>query len=140
MAKAEKDTRKFTDRRDADVILSAERILGAQVVTFASQFDNPKTWLQAGGMCSCCGAGPRIDGIADWWLVFKAGLADGDGVYYSMLCDNPTRDGCLTEIRRENERRKKTARDEAAEIVTELMDGDLDGAEAMMEDLEALDL
>jgi hypothetical protein len=90
-------------------------------------------------MCACCGGGPRIDGHGDWWLIFRAGLVDADGVYYAMLCDNPTRDGCLSDIRRENEKRQRTARDKAAAVVTDQMVDDIDGAQAFMGDLESLD-
>jgi hypothetical protein len=80
----------FVSKLVEDVVLGAEKIHDAKVVAYASQFDNPRGLIQPGGQCSCCGAGPRIDSLGDWWLVFKAGLCDGDGVYYSMLCNGPT--------------------------------------------------
>lgn len=71
-----------------------------------------------GGMCGCCGGGP--DAKPDWrsepWYVYRAGICDADGVYYSMLCE-----GCLEEIREENARRPQTERDEIAREVTELL-------------------
>ena len=85
-----------------------------------------------GGMCGCCGCGP--DATPTWrddpWYIYRAGFCDGDGVYYTMLCE-----GCLVDIRAENARRPKTERDEIARLVTELLGDDVDGAESFMEDL-----
>lgn len=83
-------------------------------------------------MCGCCGSGPNAtpDYRADPWYVYRAGFCDADGVYYSMLCE-----GCLEELREENVKRVKTTRDEAAQAITDLLGDDLDGAQAMMEDL-----
>ena len=64
------------------------------------------------------------------WYIYRAGICDSDGVYYSMLCE-----GCLEEIQDENARRPATERDEIAREVTELLGDDIDGAQAMMEDL-----
>ena len=138
MGKATKDKRAFKVQMEGHVVREAEELHKATVITFASQFDNPKGKLSPGGQCSCCGLSPHVDGVFDWWLVFKAGLVDSDGVYYSMLCDNSTNDGCLSSIRREKERREKTKRDEAAEVLSEMLGDDVDGAEAMMDDLDAL--
>ena len=90
-------------------------------------------------MCSCCGAGPRVDDEGDWWLIFQAGLCDEDGVYYGMLCDLPDGSGCLSMIREENARRQHTRRDKQATVITELLGDDLDGAQALMENLEGFD-
>ena len=64
------------------------------------------------------------------WYNFHAGICDSNGVHFSILCE-----GCLEDIRAENARRPQTERDEVARQVTELMDGDLDGAQTMMDDL-----
>jgi hypothetical protein len=83
-------------------------------------------------MCNCCGGGPNTD--PDWrgdpWYVFRAGFCDSDGVYFSQLCE-----GCLEEIRDENERRPQPERDEIAREITELLGDDTDGAQTMMDDL-----
>ena len=83
-------------------------------------------------MCGCCGGGPDVS--PSWrpepWYIYRAGICDSDGVYYSMLCE-----GCLEEIQDENARRPATERDEIAREVTELLGDDIDGAQAMMEDL-----
>ncbi len=63
---------------------------------------------------------------------------DSDGVYYAMLCGGVDGSGCLDSIRAENRKRKPTLRDEAADIITDLMGDDIDGAEAFMDDLEAM--
>ena len=86
----------------------------------------------AGGMCGCCGSGPNVapDWRGDPWYVYRAGLCDADGVYYSMLCE-----GCLEDIRDENARRPQTERDHIAREVTELLGEDSDGAQAFMDDL-----
>jgi hypothetical protein len=85
-----------------------------------------------GGMCSCCGSGPNTapDWRGDPWYVYRAGICDAVGVYYSMLCE-----GCLEEIRKENARCPYTDRDAVAREVTELLGDDLDGAQSMMDDL-----
>ena len=48
-----------------------------------------------------------------------------------MLCG-----GCLGAIRKENEGRAKTLRDEQAEIVRQLLGDDMDGAQAMMDQVQ----
>jgi hypothetical protein len=126
---------KFTSRLIATVVTKAETAHKARVVTFASQFDNPTQRLSPGGMCSCCGAGPRVDALGDWWLVFRAGLCDSDGEFYAMLCDGPTGEGCLSTIRAENARRKPTQRDRNADVVRMLSGDDVDGMEADMDDV-----
>ncbi len=85
-----------------------------------------------GGMCGCCGSGPDVSPAwrAEPWYVYRAGICDSDGVYYSMLCE-----GCLEEIRDANARRPETERDEIARELTELLGDDLDGAQTMMDDL-----
>ena len=103
-----------------------EAHLQAKVVTFEKDgHEFP------GGMCGCCGAGP--DGNPDWrsdpWYIYQAGICDGDGVYYSMLCE-----GCVEDIRAENAKRPDSERDEVARLVTELLGDDLDGAQSFMED------
>ena len=102
--------------------------LHAKVVTYESDAEE-----RPGGMCGCCGSGPNVapDWRADPWYIYHAGICDSDGVYYSMLCE-----GCLEDIREENARRPATERDEIAQEVTELLGDDLDGAQAMMEDLD----
>jgi hypothetical protein len=86
-----------------------------------------------GGMCGCCGSGPNAE--PEWrgdpWYVYRAGICDSDGIFFSMLCE-----GCLEEIREANGRRPQTERDEVAREMTELLGDDLDGAQAMMDDLE----
>lgn len=131
-------TCKFASKLIKTVVEAAESQFKTTVITWTDRSRSKAGVDHPGGQCSCCGAGPRIDAEDDWWLVFKGGLADSDGVYYAMLCDNPTKDGCLSEVRRENDRRKPTLRDEAAALVTELMGDDLDGAEAFMDDLDFL--
>jgi hypothetical protein len=130
--------RKFKSKLIKGIVAEAELMLQATVITFESQFDNPKSLTEPGGMCSCCGAGPRITGREDWWLVFKAGLCDSDGVFYSMLCDNPTGDGCLSAIGRENAKRKPTFRDEAADIIASMNGDDVDGMQAEFEDADRM--
>jgi hypothetical protein len=121
------------------VVHAAEASHQASVVVFQSQFDNPNGLYEPGGMCSCCGAGPRVTSRHDWWLVFRGGICDSDGVYYSQLCAGPN-GGCLTDLREENARRKRTSRDRAANIVNDLMGNDVDGAQAFMEDLSDIDI
>jgi hypothetical protein len=132
------DRRKFVDKLTGDVVQEGEALHRAMCITFASQFDNPKGLLSPGGMCSCCGAGPRVDGLFDWWLVFKAGFTDSDGVFMSMLCGGPDGSGCLPDLRAEHDRRKPSFRDEAAAIINDLLGDDIDGAQAMFEDADYL--
>lgn len=86
-----------------------------------------------GGMCSCCGGGPDVSPTwrSEPWYVYRAGICDSDGVYFSMLCE-----GCLEEIHDANARRPQTERDEIAHQVTELLGDDIDGAQSMMDDLD----
>ena len=104
-----------------------EARLNAKIVTFESDGA-----LKPGGMCRCCGGGPNVapDWRPDPWFVYQAGICDSDGIYFSMLCE-----GCLEDIRHENDRRPQTERDEVAREVTELLGDDLDGAQTMMDDL-----
>ncbi len=121
-------------RREQTVPMWAEleQRMHAKVVTFE---DGNET--RPGGMCNCCGGGPNPepDWRADPWSIYQAGLCDGDGVYYSMLCE-----GCLEDIRHENEKRAKagllTERDDQAREVTDLLGNDIDGAQGMMDDLQ----
>ena len=103
-----------------------EQRFAAKVVTFENRGE-----IQAGGMCSCCGSGPNP--YPDWrdepWYVYRAGLCDVDGVFYSMLCE-----GCLEDIRAENADRPTSQRDEIARVVSDLLGDDLDGAQSMMDD------
>lgn len=98
----------------------------AKVVTFEDDGA-----IKPGGQCSCCGSGPNAtpDWRGDPWYVYQAGVCDADGIYYSMLCE-----GCLEDIRHENEQRPRTERDDFAREVTELLGDDLDGAQSMMDD------
>lgn len=102
--------------------------LQAVVVTF-----NDNGVIKPGGMCGCCGGGP--DPAPDWraepWYVYRAGICDADGIYFAMLCE-----GCLEDIRTENKRRPQTERDRIAREVSELLGDDIDGAQAMMDDLD----
>jgi len=86
-----------------------------------------------GGMCGCCGSGPSV--APSWrsepWYIYRAGLCDSDGVFYSMLCE-----GCLEDIRDENAKRPETLRDEIAREVSELLGDDIDGAQSMMNDFD----
>lgn len=101
-----------------------ERELGAKVITYESEgLELP------GGMCSCCGGGPEMEGPGRPWLIFRAGLCDSDGVFYGQLCE-----GCLDDVRAEAKRRGKTVRDERAAVIADLLGDDIDGAEALMED------
>ena len=86
-----------------------------------------------GGMCGCCGSGPNVapDWRGDPWYVYRAGICDADGIFYSMLCE-----GCLEDIRDENARRPQTERDHIAREVTKLLGEDSDGAQAFMDDLD----
>jgi hypothetical protein len=132
------DSRRFKDKVTEDIVTDAEALHLARCITFASQFDNPEGLLSPGGMCSCCGAVPRVDGAFDWWLVFKASFCDADGVFMAMLCGGPGGVGCLPELRAESDGRKPTFRDEAASVIADLLGDDLDGAQAMFEDAEYL--
>ena len=104
-----------------------ESQLEARIVTYESSGKE-----LPGGMCACCGGGPNA--TPDWrvqpWYIFRAGICDSDGVYYSMLCE-----GCLEDIRFANEGRADTQRDETARQITDLMGDDLDGAQGFMDDL-----
>ena len=66
--------KKFKSKLIAKIVKDAEATFKATVITFESQFDNPKKLTEPGGMCSCCGAGPHVADEYDWWLVLKAGL------------------------------------------------------------------
>ena len=104
-----------------------ESRLRAKIVTFDDQ-----GVLKPGGMCACCGSGPNVcpSWRTDPWYVYQAGVCDADGIFYNMLCE-----GCLEEIHDENAGRPQTERDLIAREVTDLLGDDLDGAQAMMEDL-----
>ncbi len=128
----------FKSKLIGTVVKDAEAMFKAKVITFESQFNNPKNQTEPGGMCSCCGAGPRVNSVHDWWLVFKAGLCDSDGVFYSMLCGGGSGDGCLEEIRHQNAKRKRTFRDEAAEIIRFMNGDDVDGMESDFDDFNAI--
>jgi hypothetical protein len=132
------DSRRFKDKVTEDIVTEAEAIHRATCITFASQFDNPGGLLSPGGQCACCGASPRVDGPFDWWLVFRAGFCDPDGVFMAMLCGGPGGVGCLPELRADAAMRKPTFRDEAATIISDLLGDDLDGARAMFEDADFL--
>jgi hypothetical protein len=132
--------KKFVSKLVERVIRDAETLHKAKVITFESQFDNPKSLTSPGGMCSCCGAGPRVCDEHDWWLVFQAGLCDSDGVFYSMLCGGPSGEGCLQEIRYENAKRQRSFKDDAADVVRLLNGDDVDGMEADMDDLGSMGL
>lgn len=115
-------------KRNVAVPMQAEleEHLGAIIVTYEDGGE-----IRPGGMCGCCGGGPNVspDWSPDPWYIYRAGFCDGDGVYYSMLCE-----GCLEEIREENKHRRETERDEIARQVTALLGDDLDGAQSMMDD------
>ncbi len=89
--------------------------------------------MRPGGQCGCCGDGPEPISQERYepWYIYRAGICDSEGVYYSMLCE-----GCLEEIRFENTKRTQTERDETAEQIAELMGDDIDGAQAFMDDLQ----
>ena len=131
------DPRKFESKLDQTVILAAEAMVKAKCVTSYDSY-RPDESAHPGGMCSCCGAGPRIDAEDDWWLVFKAGFCDSDGVFMSMLCAGPDGSGCLEDIRADSDRREPSFRDEAAALIADLLGDDLDGAQAMFEDADSL--
>ena len=104
-----------------------EKRFNAKVVTYENGHQ-----VLPGGMCGCCGGGP--DATPDWQAdpryIYKAGVCDSDGVYYSQLCED-----CLEEIRNDNTKRQLTERDETAEQITELLGDDIDGAQTWMDDL-----
>lgn len=110
-----------------------EAVMRAKIVTYKDIMGPCKGSEFVGGQCSCCGGGPTWapDWRRDPWLIYRAGICDSDGVFYSMLCE-----GCLDEIRAANFKRKPTERDTAAAVVSDLLGDDIDGAQAMMEDLE----
>src|SRR3954452_9730157 len=130
--------KKYRSKLIATVIKNAEAMFKAKVIIFESQFDNPKSLSEPGGQCSCCGAGTRVTSVYDWWLVLKAGLCDSDGVFYSMLCGGPSVEGWLEEIRHQNAKRKRTFRDDAADIIVMMNGDDVDGMEAEFEDADFL--
>ena len=136
-AKKKPDPRIFASKLDRKVILAAEELVKGKCVTSYDSY-RPDDPVRPGGMCSCCGAGPRIQDEHDWWLVFKAGVCDFDGVFMSMLCVGPGGVGCLEEIRPDADRRKPSFRDDAAELIADLLGDDLDGAQAMFEDADYL--
>ena len=88
--------------------------------------------MRPGGQCGCCGSGP--DPEPDWrpepWYIYRAGICDGDGIYFSMLCE-----GCIKEVQFENAKRVQTERDDTAKEISELMGADIDGAQTFMDDL-----
>jgi len=96
---------------------------------------NGKECEQTTGMCACCGlsagsSGKKTDyGVT--WYVFKAGWCDSDGVYYPRLCggieDGICIGGCIQEV--------VPREPKGEDIITELLGDDLDGAQAMAEDL-----
>ena len=104
-----------------------EARFGAKIVTYEEN-----GVAKCGGMCGCCGGGPNPapDWRAEPWFVYQAGIRDADGYYYSCLCE-----GCLEDLRQENERRPQTERDQIAREVTDLLGDHIDGARSMMEDL-----
>ncbi|MCH7727470.1 MAG: hypothetical protein IH991_13455 [Planctomycetes bacterium] len=118
------------ERIPVDVPMQAdlEERMGARIVTY----EDGDT-IRPGGMCGCCGGGPiaKPDWRHESWYVFRAGICDSDGVYYSMLCE-----GCLEDIRHDNSKRSETERDQMAQEITELLGDDLDGAQIMMDDLD----
>ncbi len=59
-----------------------ESRFGTQIVTYENGGEECP-----GGMCRCCGSGPNTapDWRGDPWYVYRAGICDADGVYYSML-------------------------------------------------------
>lgn len=147
MATKKNDPRRFASKVVETVVLRAEEVHEATAITHHEPWGDPKAIHRLGGSCSCCGASPTLhigtmdddgDHGTDWLVVFKAGLVDSDGVYYSMLCGLDDGSGCLGSIRAENARRTPTCRDEAATLVTDLLEDDPDGAQAMMEDFDAL--
>lgn len=104
-----------------------ESRFAAKIITF-----DDRGVVRPGGMCACCGGGPEV--TPSWrgepWYVYRAGLCDSDGVFYSQLCE-----GCLEDIREDSARRPQTERDEIAETITDLLGDDIDGAQSMMDDL-----
>jgi len=105
-----------------------EECFRAKVVTYEDG-----NVIRPGGMCGCCGGGPDAepDWQADPRYIYRAGICDSDGVYYSMLCED-----CLEEVRASNARRVRTQRDEVADDITDLLGDDIDGAQTFMDDLQ----
>ncbi len=105
-----------------------EKRFNAKVVTYEDRKE-----ILPGGMCGRCGSGPDAD--PDWQAepryIYRAGICDPDGVYYSQLCED-----CLEETRFESTKRPQTERDETAEDITELLGDDIDGAQTFMDDLQ----
>ena len=100
------------------------------------------------GSCSCCGADPREKGRGVWnpwgegpardydWYCFAARVVDVDGIYFARLCgDEEGRGGCLDDADRASD-----GEHDGAKLVVELLDGDDDGAAAMIEDYRAVGL
>lgn len=108
-----------------------EQRLQAKIVTFEHEGQ-----VLPGGACRCCGCGPNTepDFRGDPWYIYVSNICDTDGVFYAMLCE-----GCLEEIRHENSKRPATDRDLMAKEISELLDGDIDGTQSMMDDLEGFE-
>ena len=98
------------------------------------------------GSCSCCGAVPQgmadpdpsvLGRIVDYdWYVFHARVIDVDGIYFARLCgDADGLGGCLDDAERASD-----GEHDGAKLVVELLDGDDDGAAAMIEDHRAVGL
>jgi hypothetical protein len=135
-----KDTRTFWSEAERLAVLAGEALHEGVCVTYERRNDGDTVLLAPGGSCSCCGAAARVgdEDEDDWWLVFKAGFCDDDGVFMSRLCGGPDGSGCLVELRRDAARREPTRRDEAASVVSDLLGDDMDGAESMMDDFDDL--
>ena len=117
-----------TDRIDVPMKDELETRFASAIITY-----DDRGVKRPGGQCGCCGTGPNPE--PDWrvepWYIYRAGICDTDGVYYSMLCED-----CLETIRAEKAKRIDTERDEIACEITELMGADVDGAQTFMDDLQ----
>lgn len=90
--------------------------------------------------CSCCGASPSDKSDFEWF-VYKAGLVDVDGIYFSYLCGDKDGNGCLSDIYKDqfkdsNLNSIMNRRQEVADTMKEIMPDDEDGVWSMMQDIE----
>ena len=93
-----------------------------------------KEYKETKASCSCCSAKPTKD-----WRVYKAGISDSDGIYFSYLCGAPDDglDGCLEWAIDDAKKATGSAkgRQIAASILSDLLGDDEDGIASEMEDL-----
>ena len=94
-----------------------------------------------GGSCSVCGGGATSD-----YFIFRAGIVDGDGEFFSRACgDAYGNGGCLSSLQEEQKKLQEgkyeghdfgAKKRQAAGILLDLMPGEEDdGVVTMMEDM-----